>query len=98
MVIPVCNDAQLCHSVVCHDNRVEAARIASQLSFEKVPIALWRPLIAVPRWKYASCLVSWFRVIQARWAADRARIELMTNSLDKAIARKLFKKTKSEIL
>lgn len=49
VVIPVCKDAQLCHSVVCHDKRVEAAKIASQLSFEKLPIALWRPLIAVPR-------------------------------------------------
>ena len=32
VVMPFCNDAQLCHSVVCHDSSDEAARIASQFS------------------------------------------------------------------
>jgi hypothetical protein len=33
----------------CHDSRIDAARIASELSCEKFPIASPRPLSATPR-------------------------------------------------
>lgn len=63
--------------------------MASQFSREKAPIALWSPWIATPLWWYASCLVSLFCVIHARWEADSVRIELITKSYDRARDRKL---------
>ena len=38
-------------SDTCHESKIDAARTASELSLEKLPIAPWSPLSATPRWK-----------------------------------------------
>ena len=38
------------HSEACQESRIEAARIASELSIENLPIAACNPFSATPRW------------------------------------------------
>ena len=68
---------------------MEAARIASEFSLEKLPVALCNPENATPRWYNARFFVSAELVNQARCVAESANRELITKSKPTDTSRKL---------
>ena len=68
---------------------MEAARIASEFSLEKLPVAVCNPENATPRWYNARFFVSAELVNQARCVAERANKELITKSYPTDTSRKL---------
>ncbi len=68
---------------------MEAARIASEFSLEKFPVAVCNPENATPRWYNARFFVSAELVNQARCVAERANKELITKSKPTDTSRKL---------
>ena len=68
---------------------MDAARIASEFSLEKLPVAVCNPENATPRWYNARFFVSAELVNQARCVAERANKELITKSKPTDTSRKL---------
>lgn len=75
--------------MACHDSSNEEAKIASEFALEKLPIASWRPLRAIPPWAMARFRVSVDCEIQARWEAEKARMECMTKGYEEAMLKNL---------
>ena len=73
----------------CQESKMEAARIASEFSLEKLPVAVCNPENATPRWYNARFFVSAELVNQARCVAERANKELITKSKPTDTSRKL---------
>lgn len=75
--------------MACHDRRSEEANTASELALEKLPMASWRPLSAMPPWAMARFRVSVDCEIQAKCEAEKARMECMTKGYEDAMLKNL---------
>ena len=72
-------------SVVCHDNAIEAPRMASELDTEKLSIASWRPLRARLRYESADWAICGSLESLDKWDAAHPNTAYITKSWVNAI-------------
>jgi hypothetical protein len=89
VLVLVTSEAQPLQSVACQARRRDAANTASEFSLVKLEMPSWRPFKAMLAWWNARLRVSDDCEIQARWEAEKARIECITNGLEAAMLRNL---------
>jgi hypothetical protein len=87
VLVLVTSEAQPLQSVACQARRRDAANTASEFSLVKLEMPSWRPFKAMLAWWNARLRVSDDCEIQARWEAEKARIECITNGLEAAMLR-----------
>jgi hypothetical protein len=87
--VPVTREAHPLQSVACQASRRDEASTASEFILVKLEMPSCKPFRAMLAWWKARFRVSVDCEIQARWEAEKARMECMTKGCEAAMLRNL---------